>query len=319
MLAKGADIEVADKWGWRALTRAASRGHVDTGKVLLAQGALVEGRNNNGATALMVAAANGHSDFCRLLLAAGADAGALDYRGTSAALQAMSSGHAETAAVLFGLASLELNDLTSIQKTATEPLRRRIEAAILLGDLHQAAGRPSDAQGEWSWAFVTAKGADWPTRGLALPAGSRLTDPSDALVTMDIAKNADIQRERVGIFREQFQHDHATGMTLGEEISVLARYEAMLGRLDSALALAEECLTLAPELHDANLNAAHVFLLAGHFERALPLYQYAARGYSYNNRPRCEAIWEDFLLMRRQGCDCPDMARVEALLNLAPS
>src|SRR5690606_42024301 len=60
--------------GWTPLQYAASKGHLDTVKMLIANKAMVNAPGPDGTTALMMAAYDGNEAVVRYLLAHGADA-----------------------------------------------------------------------------------------------------------------------------------------------------------------------------------------------------------------------------------------------------
>lgn len=74
LLAHGADVNAHDQSGWTPLMRAAMKGHAAVVKVLLQHGATVNDKEKNeGWTALHWAAARGHDKVVTLLLSHGAD------------------------------------------------------------------------------------------------------------------------------------------------------------------------------------------------------------------------------------------------------
>src|SRR5476649_809774 len=77
LLKAGADANATVTEGETALMTAARSGHVDAVKMLIARGAIVDARENwRGQTALMWAAAEGHPEMIRELAAHGADVNA---------------------------------------------------------------------------------------------------------------------------------------------------------------------------------------------------------------------------------------------------
>jgi ankyrin repeat protein len=72
LIAKGADVNARNNYGWTALSHAARAGNAELVKLLLAHGADVNARDQSGWTALMRAAMKGHVDVVRVLLEHGA-------------------------------------------------------------------------------------------------------------------------------------------------------------------------------------------------------------------------------------------------------
>ena len=64
---------LVNRLGWTPLQYAASKGHLDTVKMLIANKAIVNAPGPDGTTALMMAAYNGSDDVVKFLLDAGAD------------------------------------------------------------------------------------------------------------------------------------------------------------------------------------------------------------------------------------------------------
>src|SRR3546814_10299728 len=65
---------MVNRLGWTPLQYAASKGHLDTVKMLVANKALVNAPGPDGTTALMMAAYGGSEPVVRFLLESGADA-----------------------------------------------------------------------------------------------------------------------------------------------------------------------------------------------------------------------------------------------------
>lgn len=84
LLAKGADVNARDEYGYTALMWAAQGGYVLTLKTLLAKGADVNAKEKNGRTALLIATIKGQKKVVEALLAGGADPLARSNDGTSA-------------------------------------------------------------------------------------------------------------------------------------------------------------------------------------------------------------------------------------------
>lgn len=97
LIAKGAKV---NRLGWTPLHYAASKGHLETVKLLLSHKALVNAPSPDGTSPLMMAAYAGSEDVVRVLLAAGADVTARNLRGEDAALWARRKNHNQLAAKL---------------------------------------------------------------------------------------------------------------------------------------------------------------------------------------------------------------------------
>lgn len=97
LIAKGAQV---NRLGWTPLHYAASKGHLETVKLLLSHKALVNAPSPDGTSPLMMAAYAGSEEVVRALLAAGADVTARNLRGEDAAVWARRKSHNELAAKL---------------------------------------------------------------------------------------------------------------------------------------------------------------------------------------------------------------------------
>ena len=73
LIAKGADVNARNSYGWTALSHAARAGNAELVKLLLAHGADVNSRDQTGWTPLMRAAMKGHVEAVRVLLEHGAE------------------------------------------------------------------------------------------------------------------------------------------------------------------------------------------------------------------------------------------------------
>lgn len=100
LIESGADPNMEDENGFRALSWAPIRGRIDIVKSLLAAGADVNAQAQNGWTALMAAAQGGHPDVVRLLLENGATLETRDENGKTALDLAARFGHSEVVELL---------------------------------------------------------------------------------------------------------------------------------------------------------------------------------------------------------------------------
>jgi ankyrin repeat protein len=99
LIAKGADVNQQNSYGYSALHVAAASGDAKVVKLLLEAGANVNARNPTG-SALARAAQQGNAEIVRLLLQAGADVEAKDDSGWTPLFSAAMTGGAETVEVL---------------------------------------------------------------------------------------------------------------------------------------------------------------------------------------------------------------------------
>lgn len=88
LLERGAEVNRSDRQ-WGALHYAAFAGHADIARLLVGKGADVNARTPNDSTALMMAAREGQEDIARLLMEAGADPGPANEWGETALQWAM--------------------------------------------------------------------------------------------------------------------------------------------------------------------------------------------------------------------------------------
>ena len=95
ILREGSDVNVKDKWGDTALTKAANEGHVDIVKILIDEGADVNAKTNWGHTALTRAAWQGHIDVVKILIEKGADVNAITDKKDTALTIAAYRGHVD--------------------------------------------------------------------------------------------------------------------------------------------------------------------------------------------------------------------------------
>ena len=95
LLAAGADVNVADIYGWTPLMRAVDGDRVGVVRVLLEDESVqVNARDDQGETALHHAAARGAFEIARLLIIHHADVQARDTAGRTPAMVATSEGYA---------------------------------------------------------------------------------------------------------------------------------------------------------------------------------------------------------------------------------
>jgi hypothetical protein len=100
LLEKGADLAVADKYGWTPLCLASIYGHVNVVKLLLEKGANMAVADKDGWMPLCLASKNGHADIVKLLLEKGADIAVASNDGRTPLCLASNSGHADIVKLL---------------------------------------------------------------------------------------------------------------------------------------------------------------------------------------------------------------------------
>lgn len=118
LIQKGAEV---NRLGWTPLHYAASKGHLDTVKLLLANKAMVNAPSPDGTSPLMMAAYAGSEEVVRALLAAGADATARNLRGEDAALWARRKNHNQLAAQLNDLSDRVLKSRAARSSAGSAP------------------------------------------------------------------------------------------------------------------------------------------------------------------------------------------------------
>ena len=116
LIAKGAQV---NRLGWTPLHYAASKGHIDTIKLLLKHQAIVNAPGPDGTTPLMMAAHSGSEEAVRVLLAAGADITARNLDSRSAMDWARLKQHNGLAAKLDELNERELNKRARLREEAS--------------------------------------------------------------------------------------------------------------------------------------------------------------------------------------------------------
>jgi len=101
LIAKGADVNAKNNYGWTALSHAARAGNAQLVKLLLEHGADVNSRDQSGWTPLMRAAMKGHVDVVRVLLEHGAEVNVREKGEAWTALHwAAARGHTEVVKLL---------------------------------------------------------------------------------------------------------------------------------------------------------------------------------------------------------------------------
>lgn len=101
LIAKGADVNARNSYGWTALSHAARAGNTELVKLLLAHGADANARDQSGWTPLMRAAMKGHAEAVRVLLEHGAAVNDKEKEeGWTALHWAAARGHDQVVAIL---------------------------------------------------------------------------------------------------------------------------------------------------------------------------------------------------------------------------
>jgi ankyrin repeat protein len=138
LLAKGADVNAADRRGFTPLMWASAAGNTALVRQFIESGAAVDRKANDGSTALTLASANGFTEVVRALLARGADT-AVVKEGRRARDLAVERGHAEVAAVLEQAETLG----TRLIQAASEGHDSLLRQLLVLG----APANAADARG----------------------------------------------------------------------------------------------------------------------------------------------------------------------------
>jgi hypothetical protein len=151
LIARGAQV---NRLGWTPLHYAASKGHVDTARLLLKDKAIVNAPGPDGTTPLMMAALSGNQDMVQALLDAGADVSMRNLQNLDAAAWARSAHYDDLA-----------NSLDQLREKHESALNARSGT----GDAQQEAqpAQPAGAAG-----MGTAPAADGGAAGTAPAAGS---------------------------------------------------------------------------------------------------------------------------------------------------
>lgn len=196
VIASGADVNAANRYGVTTLLLAAQRGRDDLLELLLKAGASVktaEAKLPEGQTLLMHAARTGQVASVKALLAAGSNPNARETRsGTTAAIWAATGSHANAIRVLAEAGA----DLNVLSKVTSYP---HTQNGVLLSGLEEGysyIGQTVLPRGGWSAAmFAAREGAVEAVRALAESgANLNLTDPegTTALIVAVINGHYDV-------------------------------------------------------------------------------------------------------------------------------
>ena len=196
VIASGADVNAANRYGVTPLLLAAQRGRDDLIELLLKAGASVktaEAKLPEGQTLLMHAARTGQVASVKALLAAGSNPNARETRtGTTAAIWAATGSHANAIRVLAEAGA----DLNVLSKVTSYP---HTQNGVLLSGLEEGysyVGQTVLPRGGWSAAmFAAREGAVEAVRALAESgANLNLTDPegTTALIVAVINGHYDV-------------------------------------------------------------------------------------------------------------------------------
>ena len=196
VIASGADVNAANRYGVTPLLLAAQRGRDDLIELLLKAGASVktaEAKLPEGQTLLMHAARTGQVASVKALLAAGSNPNARETRtGTTAAIWAATGSHANAIRVLAEAGA----DLNVLSKVTSYP---HTQNGVLLSGLEEGysyVGQTVLPRGGWSAVmFAAREGAADAVRALAESgANLNLTDPegTTALVLAVINGHYDV-------------------------------------------------------------------------------------------------------------------------------
>ncbi|MBI4987638.1 MAG: ankyrin repeat domain-containing protein [Rhodocyclales bacterium] len=254
LLARGAEVNRADKQ-WGALHYAAFAGRADIARLLIEKGADVNARTPNDSTALMMAAREGQADIARTLLEAGADTAPINEWGDSALAFAMRNRN-------YGIAKMVSN---------AEEFARAVKAPEAFGEAKksvpappeiseivekmrqaQAEGKPTDALRKALYAALALHRHDSEVSTLKTQKGKG-GKPEVLVIT---AERKQAGRERAELLYEAVKAGAAVttpaqaagGADAPSEISgILDRLQKEQGRKGKKRSAAE----LRKELHDA--------------------------------------------------------------------
>jgi TonB family protein len=117
LIARGAKIEVTDKFGNTALMLASRSGYIDIVEFLIEKGAKVNTKSLIGHTALLYALEFGQPEIAEMLIDAGADVKSVDIYNNSTLILAASRGYSDIVASLVGK-GVDINLKTKKDETA---------------------------------------------------------------------------------------------------------------------------------------------------------------------------------------------------------
>jgi len=146
LIAKGADLDAVDKYGWRPLHRAAFNGNKETVELLIAKGAAVNARNHDGETPLYKAV---NKETAELLIAKGADVNAKNNDGETPLFKAINK---EMAGLLIANGA----DVNAKDNEGGTPLHHKAAnkdvAALLIAKGADVNARDNDGYTPLHWA-----------------------------------------------------------------------------------------------------------------------------------------------------------------------
>ena len=121
LLAEGAEVDRADKYGWTPLRIACYEGQIDAVRLLLDNGAGVDGADKEDDTPLIIACSKGHVDAVRLLLENGADVNRAGPHGATPLYIACGEGHVDLAQLLLDKARRSIGRTSTARRRCTSP------------------------------------------------------------------------------------------------------------------------------------------------------------------------------------------------------